>query len=321
MSADRGNWEPGKLWSLWDLINYQVGPLAALLRTLFEESVTIEDKSRIRDMVSVAERSPPPLPGQPPHPIIPERLYKITPVDLTRIKGALDLAQHIIRQMLLDGAESRLHRFRMFLADKPVPERIKLESLLAEVNALRDAIEDDCKYKRLFLYPDDKGLLVLRVPGDWQSALGGFPAITKDAHAATDCFALSHHTACVFYLMRAAEIGLRAIAVERSVKLAKGKSLEWAQWGEIYGKIDEARADITKNKPAGAGKDAALAFYSGALGHLAAFKDQYRNAVSHVRKDYEEWEAQIALNHVRDFMNGLPPLITETTRRPINWKF
>ena len=321
MSTDREVFMPGKLWSLWELINFQVGPLVSLLRTLFEESYLLDEKMRYRDLAASIDRMPPALPGQPPKAELPERLYKVTDIDLTRVDGVLNFAEHIIKDMLLTGSENRLARFRMFLADKPVPGRIKLELLKAEIDTLRDAIQDDCRYKRLHLYRDDKSLVLMRVPGDWAPSYTAFPSTQKDVTAATDCYALEHYTACVFHLMRAAEIGLRAIAKERKVVLPKGKPLEWANWGEIYDAIEKAKTEIAKTKPAGNGKDQALGFYSGALGHLSAFKDQYRNIASHVRKDFEEWEAQIALNHVRDFMNGLPPLITEANSRPIKWKF
>ena len=76
--------------------------------------------------------------------------------------------------------------------------------------------------------------------------------------------------------MRVAEHGLGAVAKERRVKLPKNKPVEWATWQEIIKSIRDAHAEIGKTKPPGQGKDEALAFYSGALAHLEAFKDKYR---------------------------------------------
>ncbi len=59
------------------------------------------------------------------------------------------------------------------------------------------------------------------------------------------------------------------------------------------------------------------AFYNGAIGQLHGFKDTYRNAVMHVRRNHDELEALRAVNQVRDFMNGLSAKIGEKARRPI----
>jgi len=64
-------------------------------------------------------------------------------------------------------------------------------------------------------------------------------------------------------------------------------------------------------------RDAARDFYSGAVHHFEGFKDKYRNAVMHMRRNYDELDALRSVNQVRDFMNGLSTKIGEKTRRPI----
>jgi Asp-tRNA(Asn)/Glu-tRNA(Gln) amidotransferase A subunit family amidase len=110
------------------------------------------------------------------------------------------------------------------------------------------------------------------------------------------------------------------VAKERRVKLPKNKPVEWATWQEIIKSIRDAHAEIGKTKLPGQGKDEALAFYSGALAHLEAFKDKYRNLVMHVREDYDEHQAASAMMHVREFMAGLSTKIGENPK-PIRWKF
>jgi hypothetical protein len=120
--------------------------------------------------------------------------------------------------------------------------------------------------------------------------------------------------------MRVAEHGLRAVAKERRVKLIKNKPIKWATWQEIIRAIRDAQAEIGKTKPAGPGKDEALAFYSGAVSHLEAFKDKYRNLVMHVRENYDEHQADGVMMHVREFMAWLSAKIGENPK-PIRWKF
>jgi hypothetical protein len=146
-----------------------------------------------------------------------------------------------------------------------------------------------------------------------------FKSARPDAERAVDCWALDHSNASIFHFMRAAEIGLRALARERRVLLPKNKPLEWGQWGEI---IREARkkVDEIRQKPPGPAKEAALSFYNGALSHMEGFADKYRNQVMHVRKDYNEHDAASAMMHVREFLTGLGAKMDESGKA-IRWRF
>jgi hypothetical protein len=222
-------------------------------------------------------------------------------------------------KLLLERADSRIARMAGLFQ-----RRFSYAELSIELGALYEAIEDDLQFERFYHYQRQKGFLLLKLPGDWATTIKAFPSTRLEIEDAVDCFASDHPTASVFHLMRIAEYGLRALARERKISLPKGKPIEWATWQDILTQIDDSvngKAGIGKTAKAGPGKDDALAFYNGALGHFLAFKDQYRNAVSHVRKRYEEWEAEIALNHVRDFMNGLSLKLNEGTRGPLRWKF
>jgi hypothetical protein len=68
--------------------------------------------------------------------------------------------------------------------------------------------------------------------------------------------------------------------------------------------IDD-KVETAKQSSRGPKKAAELDFYSGALHHFAGFKDMYRDSVMHVRREYEDWEGEMAMRHVRDFMNKL----------------
>lgn len=117
-------------------------------------------------------------------------------------------------------------------------------------------------------------------------------------------------------MMRVAELGLRALAHERNVSFPR-HPIEWADWQNILEQTEMKAKAATRNMPRGPAKDAALAFYSGAIGQLHAFKDTYRNAVMHFRRSYDQLDALRATSQVRDFMNGLSAKIGEKTRRPI----
>ncbi len=120
--------------------------------------------------------------------------------------------------------------------------------------------------------------------------------------------------------MRIAECGLRALAKERRLTLPKNKLIEWGTWQEIIKALDGEIRDIGLNKKAGAAKDSALEFYSGARADLNGFKDEYRNLVMHVRSPYDEHQAIRALTKVHAFMERLSTKIDDKHCR-IRWKF
>lgn len=190
----------------------------------------------------------------------------------------------------------------------------------SQLNKLLDRFWEDLEYESeqecFFHYSREDARRLGLVDGEWKDVILAFGSSRPEILAAVDCFALGHNTASVFHMMRVAEIGLRALARERGVSFPR-HPIEWADWQNILEQTEAKAKDATRNMARGPAKDAALAFYSGAIGQLHAFKDTYRNAVMHVRRSYDQLDALRAINQVRDFMNGLSAKIGEKTRRPI----
>lgn len=197
-------------------------------------------------------------------------------------------------------------------------EKKDWDGLFHRVCALRNAAHTELKEYQFYAYPKDKGQKLMSFNADWAGILAAFPSALSDAYSATDCWALRHPTASVFHSMRVAEIGLRAIARERRLRLPKNKVVEWATWQEVIGALDAEIRRIGTQMKAGKAKDAALAFYSGARADLNGFKDDYRNSVMHVRNDYDDLQAQRALLLVHAFMERLATRLDENRQR-INW--
>ena len=179
------------------------------------------------------------------------------------------------------------------------------DDLVDRATALRDAIEIELTDYLFYQYPKDKGLKLQELELEWMHAANAFPEIKYDVASATDCYALGHGTASVFHSMRIVERGLRALANQRKIVLPKDKLIEWATWQDIIKALEKEYKYIGENQTAGAEKDNLLAFYSGALVELNSFKDEYRNLVMHVRKNYDDLQALRVLNNVRSFMERL----------------
>lgn len=182
---------------------------------------------------------------------------------------------------------------------------------------LRNAIQVELKQYLYYQYPKQKGDKLRSWKDDWTIAIAAFPTIERDVFDATDCYATGHSTASVFHSMRIAEHGLRALAKERKITLPKNKPVEWATWQDIIRELDK-EIEIIGRKRAGAAKDAALEFYSGARADLNGFKDEYRNLVMHVRANYDDLQALRALTNVHSFMERIAAKIDHRHHR-IRW--
>jgi hypothetical protein len=92
------------------------------------------------------------------------------------------------------------------------------------MRTLLEAFEADTKFLYLYAYPRRKADVYIRYKGEWHDALRAFPSIAAEVEDGVDCYALGHNTACVFHMVRVAEIGLRAIARERGIKTVRAKT-------------------------------------------------------------------------------------------------
>jgi hypothetical protein len=193
--------------------------------------------------------------------------------------------------------------------------RLTYTELMGELHTLYQAIEDGIRTEYFFHYRRVRALLFPRIPADWEAALSQFPSTTKEIEEGIDCYGLEHYAACVFHMMRIAEIGMRALAHERQVSFSN-RPLEWAEWENVIDQIDKKARDATNGMQRGPARDAARAFYTAAVAQLRSFKET-RNRIMHMRGEFDELDAQRAINQVRDFMNGLSAKIDEKTRRPI----
>jgi hypothetical protein len=233
--------------------------------------------------------------------------------DKARLLTELVSVQQVCQKMSLVPALDKIDRLKSAI---DINDRCIV--IIDKLKILFETIEDESKREQFYHYPREKANLVINTSSDWESTIKKFSSARRDIEEALDCYALDHHTACVFHLMRTAEHGLRALARSLNVSFPKsGTPINWAEWHDLIDQIRIEGKKIADALPKGAKRDAARDFYSGAVHHFEGFKDKYRNAVMHARSTYEELDALRVINQVRDFMNGLSAKIGEKTRRPI----
>lgn len=151
-----------------------------------------------------------------------------------------------------------------------------------------------------------------------------FPSASDDIKDAGNCLAAECATAAVFHLMRVAEIGLRALAYDRSVTVLQNAKamfaipLELATWEPLIKELEGAELEIQKS-PKTTARTEQFEFYHGANMQVRAFKNVFRNAVMHTRDSYDRDEAISVCRKVEEFMKILASKIAENVRTPRVW--
>jgi hypothetical protein len=310
LNSAAGKMISGRSWSLWEIMfNFHLVTVVHFLWMLnFYERTPLTSKPR-----------PAPQTGSHPYaggilgalePFLDKGLSEIDKQNATDI---IETAKGLAKALDLRSTQHRVETFESKLRFD-----IKGDEYLNEIKVLREAFEYDLKDCHFYHYPRAKAQLLLRGASEWKKIFEAFPDIRREAAAACDCYGLGHDTASVFHSMRVAEHGLRAFAKERRIRLAKNKPIDWGTWQEIITELQKESEHIGKRAAAGTAKDNALSFYSGALADLNAFKDEYRNQVMHVRKDYDEHQALRAMTKVHAFMERISERLSHRNNR-IRW--
>jgi len=188
-----------------------------------------------------------------------------------------------------------------------IRQGISWSGLRNQAKTMLEAIHSELCFRRFAFVPTEKATLHDKFGLVWQGIWDKLPDVKEDSQRAIDCYALEQDTACVFHLMRVAEIGLRSLAKKLHVKLIHRRTdcpIEYADWEKV---IKEIKAILEKmhTLPAGPKRQNKLELYSDAADHCVFMKDIWRNNVSHTRKPYNDSEALAVLDRVRDFMRFL----------------
>lgn len=168
---------------------------------------------------------------------------------------------------------------------------------------------------KLFLYvPNERSGFYEKDDILSEKATKAFPTAHIELREAGNCYAAERYTACVFHAMRAAEIGLRALAVDLEVEFPD-KPLELAEWQNIIQK-SESQIEAIVNKRArdkdqAKERDENRKFYSSAASQFRYFKDGWRIRVAHARETYTGSQALSVLSHAREFFEELSERLSE----------
>jgi len=180
------------------------------------------------------------------------------------------------------------------------------------IKNLLSAVRSEVNHVQFALIPKNKVKFFEQHDLFGEAVSAAFPSAQPEIKDAGNCLAADLHTAAVFHLMRAVELGLRGLA--RHLHVRVGQRLEDACWEHVIRAIDK-KLDKLRLKPRGAKKSAELEFYGRLLNECEFFKG-WRNQVSHTRGRFSEAGALDAgaldvYGHVRDFMRRLSERVKE----------
>ncbi|MDG4890468.1 hypothetical protein [Mesorhizobium sp. WSM4887] len=163
-------------------------------------------------------------------------------------------------------------------------------------NAIKDALDDGLEGHFIYRYPAHRARILSEWKNDWRAVYTRFPESVNDIRVGVDLWALQHHTASVFHMMRVLEIGLRALAHDLQL------SFTIENWQNIVDRIEAAIKQQQKSLPRGEERNSRLQFLGEAAKEFSYFKDGWRNYVSHNKTDYDEHQSRSVMEHVSHFM-------------------
>jgi hypothetical protein len=270
------NFQPGRLWSLWDM-------LTKFATQFIELGSEIAEAQMVLYMVDSN------APGTPEHELrADEKAHLAGCIEkIVRLCPELDLP---VTASVFEGAVA-----------KPPTSGREFELL---VSTLRAEIKS-----RQFVYVPAHRTKFMQ-PRHFMSELTreSFPNARQEMAGAGRCHAVGEYTAAVFHCMRAVEIGLRVMAADLGVEFKF--PLELADQENIIRGI-ESKIVAMKDRAKSAEKDADQQFYSEAAMQFRYFKDGWRVRAAHTRATYDEAQALAVIEHAATFLDGLSKRLKE----------
>jgi len=203
--------------------------------------------------------------------------------------------------------------------NKSFDSKVSVEEFMFSMAHLRELMESEMK-KQLFLsIPLSLAALYENNSPMGGSVYGGFPSARIDISEAGSCLACGRNNAAMHHLMLATEVGLRELGKDRQIPFALSGDIDFKQWGQIIGQIEEAVKAIQQWKNSDV-KDEAHMFYNALLPELRTFNDGYRRHLAHARDHgFGDSDALALWDHVSRFFRLLSGKISEGSYTPLVW--
>jgi hypothetical protein len=297
-----------RVWSLWDIMNiFDVHSLTHIMHKITQVQLGLV----VGKMTGEGGKPVPPNFAERLQQVFDEAELLFKAVDLQDCLRAVQSARDSWKRPLIDIS-----------AANEIAYRLSLDIIKALGDRLFLRVSDDRRNLPLYMRGGKPHAGVLDIFGD--TVKNQFNSATSDIIEAGNCLAAECNTAAVFHLMRAAEIALRAIAVDREVEFAN-KPIHQQEWGTILGALEgilrSMRLEDGRKWQRPEFKEAQVHFYNDAVQELRAFNEAWRRFIAHADKDafYDRDYAWSVFNHVKLFMQKLSTRVSENKIMPKYW--
>ena len=173
----------------------------------------------------------------------------VSSTDHMRISSTIKLvAENCVENLALPEASNTLIELYIVVGNYQMQpyDWYKIHGLL---ETLTKQIELQIQGEAFFHYRREYARFLVEAEKDWASIFLAFPSIKLEVMAGIDCYAIGHNTACVFYMLRAAEFSLRFIARELGIRSVHGNTpIEYAMWGQVIAAIQKKIDDLRNAK-------------------------------------------------------------------------
>jgi hypothetical protein len=310
----RFSFQPGRLWSVFDVLKLYATSFIALGEQIGSAdaamgiaaswlSAPVQTGGRVGGFGGEAAY-------QAPDPLVieqltaapeAEELIAIDDLDLSGAKGAVEA----LRQVVLVA-----ERLELPISAELISKTIEREQELThgEYRLLKQALYTEIKGKALFYCPRERSGYFEndRILSD--SAKLAFPTAYVELREAGSCFAASRFTGAVLHCMRAAEVGVKAMARALGHNPA---DLAQQDWHPVLNKCESLITEMRNTLPKGVRKEVELQFFSQAAAQFRNFKDGWRVQAAHARPPFNEGEAKIILDATISFYEVLALRLSE----------
>lgn len=184
-----------------------------------------------------------------------------------------------------------------------------LTHLKFQLDELHQAIAASLAHNKFVVIPADKAGYYNQPELFGSEVAARFSTANREIMEAGNCYATGNNTAGVFHLMRVVELGARVLVRRLGITKNLPYPVELCDWGTIVRELEKAVGKLPKRSSVKASETAA--FYSHAVAQFLAFKDAWRNQVSHTRVSYDEYQAMSVMNNTRQFMHHLATRLRE----------
>jgi hypothetical protein len=268
---------PRRLVSLWDMIDYWAGSFLPIWKRL-DEHLCCCRKANQSPYIGDGSRE-----------------------DMKRILE--DLKPHLYAAELMQ-ADGRLRHFYLLL-ESPITPAV----LQSEIEGLQNAIEWELADRKFAFIPTGKAAYFENenLFEDLHQSLS--VEINVEIKASGNCFAAELNSASAFHALRAAELGMRHLAVYLGLTFFRGKkkiqiNVDDATWDELItetkNKIESEKALPLNNRTI---KDN-FKEYERLANQFDRMKND-RNNTMHTRGNFSEADARAILLRVKDFLKEL----------------